>query len=210
MSYISMSSVSESSTATTQFQFSLPFSLLSVSPALSALHASRVQRLYPIESVHLSPSNCSKCGAYLLDGGGTVNLPRVRTRRRTSTSEKECTRVYRKTCYICGASVDVPFSPTGAKLFSRVKTSSLKEKAIISHQNHGSPQSAPIFPRPENPYHNSNPLNVKKPSRPGTQSRPQKKTGLQEMLARKRETDKRSDKQKQHPHNGLAAFLNTL
>ncbi|KAH7920175.1 hypothetical protein BV22DRAFT_982311, partial [Leucogyrophana mollusca] len=208
-------------TATTKFQFSLPFALLPVSPALSALHASRVHRLHPTEAIHLNSSHCSKCGRYLLDGDGTVTLKRTLKRKRKAGGVTESQRVYRKTCRACGTSVDVPFISTGSKQFPRVKSPGVTTTPVIGKptmvQSQITSRDIPTSPFPGTPRHSSTPPVAQVPPKltagpPSVSSkgRPKKKAGLQEMLERNRQMEKQSEKKKRDGQSSLAAFLTGL
>src|ERR1700733_14537787 len=114
---------------TTQYQLSLPFVLLSASPPLAALHATRARILHPTESASLDSTHCIKCGSYLLNGDGAVSIVRPSKGRRSS---ERLRRVIRRTCGICGFSHDTPIDSSSDYLFPRIRKNTISSDTTIS------------------------------------------------------------------------------
>lgn len=93
---------------TVNYQLSLPLILLPASPALAALHATRVRVLHPTESAFLDSTHCIKCGSYCTG--------------RTSKTRKLSQgggRVMTRTCEACGFRHETPVDRGNARLFTR-------------------------------------------------------------------------------------------
>jgi hypothetical protein len=103
--------------ATSKFRVRLSSVIYPVSPSLAALHATRSRLLHhpgPDADV-LKDTNCTKCGAYLLDGTGSVRIVRKTRRSRTEHSMKgpqPYVRVIRRSCGMCGCEEDLPLNVT--------------------------------------------------------------------------------------------------
>ncbi|KIJ20072.1 hypothetical protein PAXINDRAFT_96340 [Paxillus involutus ATCC 200175] len=105
-----MNSTSESAVSTTKYRLSLPFALHSISPALSALHATRASVLHPELSSILHPSHCAKCGAYYFSGDGSSHVfgrlekkTKKKKRKRASAGRKNLQII----CPTCGCFTDL-------------------------------------------------------------------------------------------------------
>lgn len=196
---------------TSKYQLSLPFALLSASPSLAALHATRARILHPTESASLDSTHCIKCGSYLLNGDGAVSIMRPSKGRRSSERVR---RVIRRTCGICGSSHDIPIDSSSDSLFPRIRKNITaistpttryqpSEEALeTSKRSLSPPQSSSVG------SHNA------KPTVPSAQrrskSRAKQKSGLQDMLSRNKEKLAKQDKVEGEGQGGLTAFLSGL
>ena len=98
---------------TAKFRVQIPCVLQSISPSLAALHATRARLLHHPgpETDVLKDTNCTKCGAYLLDGTGSI-----RTIRKTRSFKGKqrpkgplpYARFLRRSCRYCGCEEDLP------------------------------------------------------------------------------------------------------
>lgn len=99
--------------STSKFRAQLPLAIHPVSPTLAALHATRARLLHhpgPDTDV-LKDTNCTKCGAYLLDGTGSIRTVRKTRKSRTKKGPKTSqpyVRVLRRSCGMCGCEEDLP------------------------------------------------------------------------------------------------------
>ncbi|KAG1752730.1 uncharacterized protein EDB91DRAFT_532914 [Suillus paluster] len=201
------------SAVTTKFQTALPFALLSISPSLSALHASRARSLYPGEFDSSSATYCLRCGSYLLAADGSLELRRPRRRRKVADKKSNALKI---TCHRCGfisyssidrreASRQLPKSEptTGDKILppSPIPSESILDRKQENERITSSSRSSVSV--------GSSPM--AHPTRGSTPVLPKKKTILQEMLARNREKEAVRTKSQQKPsQNGLASFLSSL
>ncbi|KII95140.1 hypothetical protein PLICRDRAFT_169820 [Plicaturopsis crispa FD-325 SS-3] len=208
-----------SATATAKFQLNIPATLLSASPGLSALHASRFRSINTTDAALLDQTHCASCGVFDAGSTSSVRTARPKKRRRQSTS-----REMLKTCGVCGYETRMPLETGNAALFPRTKktrhaataTASLSvPRSVVPSVAAATPAttmaptpSQPSFPSPDRRSSSVNPAD------PGPRSgtRPKKKSGLQNMLARNREKAAAEQKGSKEgaPSSGLAAFLSGL
>ncbi|KAF8558772.1 hypothetical protein OG21DRAFT_1481093 [Imleria badia] len=189
--------------ATIRYRLNLPHALHPISPALSALHASRVAALHPEISAVLSPSHCPKCGTYHFSGDHPSYLvgPSTRKKRRRATHPKTLQR----RCHLCGFSIDarttasldqssVPV-PSGV---SRMGTVPATQRTKEIAQEPPTVQTTKCTPVPR-------PQSRPKPSHTKTST-------LKNMLSRERQREEvvKSHKRRKEGHEGLAAFLKEL
>ncbi|KAK7470572.1 hypothetical protein VKT23_001996 [Stygiomarasmius scandens] len=173
----------------TKFHTALPFSLYSVSPALSALHVTRIRR----ESPETPLDACARCGTLLRHGSST--------RIARGTHRKRCLQ---SKCNACGWMNEQPIAAGNESLFSK-----RNPNAPVQHQI-SAPSREVVISRVEKVQ---TVPDIKSPviPNPGPKSkpRPKKKAGLQEMLARNRLKEEK-EKQTNQKSSGLAAFLDGL
>ncbi|KAG1815474.1 uncharacterized protein BJ212DRAFT_1481253 [Suillus subaureus] len=182
------------SPVTTKFQAALPFALLSISPSLAALHASRARSLYPEEFDSSSTTNCLRCGSYLLAADGSIELRRPR-RRKVADKKLNAIKI---TCHRCGFISYTSFDrretfpqskpTTGAQL----SLPSLVPPVSVSSQSEHKPkeESIPSSSRSSVPVGSSPVTHSTRGTTPNLHTKPKKKTtALQEMLARNREKE---------------------
>lgn len=185
---------------TAEYQSTLPFTLIHVSPGLAALHATRYRLLYPSDPSPLQATHCSKCGSFLLSGQGEVRVKRV-TRAKRGTPF----RVLRRTCQTCGSHDDLPLERGNAALYP-------KRKRVASLGQGNQPMVSRTLVPDESPA--ATPLPKLPPSSSTTstlpKARPKKKSGLQAMLARNREREEKEKQERQSISGGLAAYLAEL
>lgn len=106
--------------ATTKFQFALPYVLSSVSPGLAALHAIRAQRAHDVDISYNSP-RCPRCGASFLHGAGTIRIIRAKksTKRHHGAAQpRSASRLLRYSCAICGSDEDIAVDSSSADVLS--------------------------------------------------------------------------------------------
>lgn len=170
--------------STIKFRQALPYALFPASPALAALHAHRARLLHP-DYAPPHPTSCLRCGSLL------VQQPR-------SFVNKKSTRIHRSSCRICRGATDTPLPKAAFPPTRRHRTIPAQSPLTIT-------QPIPSIPPPKSP--------PKPPSPVPSKSRPKKKSGLQNLLARNRENEEK-ERQKQKQNNtqlgGLAAFLSDL
>lgn len=138
--------------ATSKFQFSLPYALQSLSPALAALHTTRARLLnHPnLPGDTFTTTHCSRCGTYLLDGESSVRIIRKtggvhgKINGRAAASY---TRILRRSCNVCKHEEDVPIDNGNAGLFPKVRRRKAGEKSIDSIPREPLPQ----VPQSKNP-----------------------------------------------------------
>ncbi|KAG1866555.1 hypothetical protein DFJ58DRAFT_862470 [Suillus subalutaceus] len=205
------------SPVTTKFQTALPFALLSISPGLAALHASRVRSLYPDEFDSSSATNCLRCGSYLLAADGSIELRRPKKRRKVADKKLNAIKITcHRCCFISYTSFDrretFPQSKptTGAQLSL---PSPVPLVSVSSRSEHKPKEELiPSSSRFSVPVGSSPVAHSTRGTTPNLHTKPKKKTtALQEMLARNREKEAaRTQSQQKPPPSGLASFLNSL
>lgn len=205
------------STVTTKFQTALPFALLSISPSLASLHASRARSLYPEESDSSSAMNCLRCGSYLFAADGSVELRRPRKRRKVADKKSNAIKT---TCHRCGFISYTSFDKR--ETFPRSKPATGAELSFpssvlsvpVSSQSERKPKNEliPSSSRSSVPVGLSPVAHLTRGTTPDLHTKPKKKTTvLQEMLARNREKEAvRAKSQQKSPPSGLASFLSSL
>ncbi|THV08490.1 hypothetical protein K435DRAFT_12752 [Dendrothele bispora CBS 962.96] len=188
---------------TTKFQNALPFALLGVSPALSALHVTRIRR----SSSNLLPTDaCAKCGTLLRYGGSTTRIVRKAKTSRTRYLQSKCSH--------CGWTNQKPINSGNEYMFSK------RERTVTPKQPLPTPATSKEIELPlSSKTEKSVSAHVPAKTLPETsdsqnaasksKSRPKKKTGLQEMLARNRLKEEK-EKQAGQKSSNLAAFLDGL
>lgn len=210
----------ESSQITIQYRLNIPHALHSVSPSLSALHASRAAALHPEISAVLHPSHCPKCGTYHFSGDHPTYLvgPSMTKKRRRATSSHP--KALLRRCHLCGFSIDARTSP------------SLSHSSVPIQLPSGSSKSetVPTVPPTKEIGQESPPIDIPRPvvetvptticapvpPLPGRQSHPKsshtKTPALRDMLSRDRQREDvvKARKKRKEGHEGLAAFLKEL
>lgn len=205
---------------TIQYRLNIPCALHSISPALSALHASRVAALHPETSAMLHPSHCPKCGTYRFSGDHPTYLvdPSTRKKRRRATPSRP--KALQRRCHVCGFSIDAPISP------------SIDHSSVSIQLPRGSPKSetVPTIQQTKETGQESPPIDILRtvagtsptsicvpvPPLPGRQSHPKssntKKSALRDMLSRDRQREEvvKAHRGRKEGHEGLAAFLKKL
>ncbi|KIK95580.1 hypothetical protein PAXRUDRAFT_826852 [Paxillus rubicundulus Ve08.2h10] len=231
-----MDSTSEWAVSTTKYRLNLPFALHSISPALSALHATRASVLHPELSSILYPSHCAKCGAYYFSGDASSHV--FARLEKTKTKKKMRKRIpsgwggQQRVCHTCGFftrlrsdRVEPTFSPhsnipqssvsvQSPSASSSVETTSTR--ILFSTMKTLSPEpSVSLNPMvgnlPEISTRGSPPPFPKQLPRP--RSRRTKTTStLQDLLAhnRRRDEARKAHGKTKDSHGGLAAFLKDL
>ncbi|KAI9574471.1 hypothetical protein HD554DRAFT_41626 [Boletus coccyginus] len=206
-----MSSGTEWPSATVQYRLDLPHALHSVSPSLSALHASRAVALHPETSTVLHHSHCPKCGTYRFSGDHPSYLADPPTRRKRRRASSSHSIALQRRCRLCGFSIDARTSPSldysslpvqlpSAPTIARTKEAG-QEQPPSSRPTAGTVGTAKCAPIPPLPGRQPHP----KPSHMKTST-------LKDMLSRDRQKEEimKSRKKGKEGHEGLAAFLKEL
>lgn len=172
----------------------IAFHLQSLSPALAALHVHRARRLQP-EDGTFDESHCTKCGFFYLDGSSST---------RTESSKNKRTRskqwILKRTCSNCGFVQRLPLEPGNAAFFpKRPKNSDIVKQTTQPPIIVDQPATVLPSPRDVTPSQSSKPTSLLKNRK--------KKSGLQEMLARKRQEEQKTSKPQS---GGLSSFLGSL
>ncbi|KDR83685.1 hypothetical protein GALMADRAFT_133107 [Galerina marginata CBS 339.88] len=178
--------------ATFKFQQALPFALLPVSTQLAALHTART----PSQSF---PYSCSRCGSELTTS----------TRVKRSGHNTHPLRSISATCYACGGVSSILVDRGNATNFPARRK--LDSRAIPLQHMLQEPVTPLLSPSREGPA--DRPTSAKSPTErlmQGAQFKSKKKSGLQEMLQRNREQEKKRTKAEDKKPAGLSAFLSTL
>ncbi|KIJ70508.1 hypothetical protein HYDPIDRAFT_105257 [Hydnomerulius pinastri MD-312] len=227
-----MSSSSDLAVATTKYQLSLPLALHSISPSLSALHATRACTLHQEASGIFRSTHCAKCGSYYFSGDGPSYLSRRKKKGKQPRGVTSVPKIFQRTCHSCG--------------FSANSTTDYVEPSLLSHATIAQPStsaqppgaSGAATPTPIPPPltkipqesesliradviinattpKNGAPASLQTPSKQSSHlktNRTKKPSTLQEMLARDRRREETSKAQKKTNDNqgGLAAFLQGL
>ncbi|CAA7259817.1 unnamed protein product [Cyclocybe aegerita] len=177
---------------TAKFAHALPFTLFSVSPQLAALHN--------VRTGNQSPHSCPRCGSEL-----AASTRLVRTRSSTCSGPSRAVSV---SCSACGARSSISVENGNASSFPSRKRKSPASPSVVSLSS----ATPPPVVQPPAP----SPSTLVKPSkgRPATSpqhtSKSKTKPGLQEMLKRNREKEKKRAKTEESKTTGLSAFLSTL
>ncbi|KAF9222022.1 hypothetical protein BS17DRAFT_784320 [Gyrodon lividus] len=229
-----MNSTSEWPVSTTKYRLSLPFALQSISPALSALHATRAATLHPEVSSILHSSHCTKCGAYHFSGNGPSHLFGQQERKKRKRGVSSGPKALQRICPTCGFTdqrinvvnhhdVEPTLSPhstilqssisaqlPSASLTTSIRTSTSKKKP--RQQSEPSGNLHPIVGTSSEIPPRASPQPFPKQLPRLKTSHTKKASTLQDMLARDR---RRDDAQKAHKrtkdnHGGLVAFLKDL
>lgn len=173
--------------ATAKFAQALPFALAPVSTQLAALHTVRSQQ----------PYSCTRCGSQL--------ALRVRSGRQSRGSA----RAISTTCLVCGgvSNTTVQEGNAAASFPSRKRRRVAEAELDLSQskvqeQLLRAPAPAIETPSPSSPT-------ITHPAQT-SQIKSKKKSGLQEMLQRNREKEKKRTQTDQATPAGLSAFLSTL
>ncbi|KAL4081696.1 hypothetical protein V8B97DRAFT_81281 [Scleroderma yunnanense] len=208
-----MNPAEQSVRATKRYQMSLPYTLLSVSPSLAALHVSRFRNLYPETADILDCSHCKQCGAYVFDGQGSTHIMRQKRKNKRSKSPSPLQRVCRRACHMCGFTVDTPFSSTAPSPSRPPPTddpetlkTDMSRLESLNSSKHGTPSTSKPIPAlsPASQSTRQPPSNVKK-------SKPKMTRTLQDMLEHDRRREEvRKARSVNENQGGLAAFLKDL
>lgn len=181
--------------ATLKFRHSLPYAIFPASPPLAALHAARARSLHS-HDLPQDPLSCSRCGS-LLSLQHSVTL----------VNKKRSNRIYRRSCYICGTSINSLLPKTVFPPTHKHGTITALPPISIAQPPPQTITQSELTPN----------LNPRSPSSPQptatTRSRPKKKSGLHQLLARNRENEEKErqrQKQSDSQFRGLAAFLSDL
>jgi len=182
---------------TANYQLSLPFALLSASPSLAALHATRARILHPTKSAFLDSTHCINCGFYFTHAD--IQRP---------TWKSSSQRVMKRTCRACGFRHEIPVDSGNAGLFPSTRQLQLSLHPL-SEKTHPKPEASSL------PLSSSSvgSHRIARPSPtlpPVSKSRAKKKSGLQDMLSRNREKEAKQREAKNEELGGLAAFLSGL
>ncbi|KAN0097251.1 hypothetical protein V8E55_001697 [Tylopilus felleus] len=187
--------------ATVQYRLNLPHALHSISPAISALHISRVMALHPEISAVLHPSHCPKCGTYHFSGDHPSSLvgPSKKKKRRRATSSRS--KSLQRRCRLCGFSIDARASPSHdhASMPNIPRAKEIGQDTPPGHVSR--PTAGTVQTTERAPVPPSHP----KPSHTKTST-------LKDMLSRDRQREEvvKSQKKKKEGREGLAAFLKEL
>lgn len=204
-----MNSGTEWSTTTIQYRLNLPRALHSISPALSALHATRAATLHPEASAILHPSHCPKCGTYYFSGDHSTYLvgPSSRKKRKRATSSR--TRSRQRRCHLCGFSTDACTNPSPNHSSVPIQLPSGSSKSEIPRAKEIGQESPPNTDIPRL-------AGAPVPPSTGRQSQPKpchtKTSTLKDMLSRDRQREQvvKAHKKGKEGHEGLTAFLKEL
>lgn len=196
----------------------LPLTLQSISPVLSAFHINRARRRLrsgggeedderdqPIYD--LADTHCPGCRRFQLDGSADTRLVRDNKHHRGSSSV-----ILQKTCGSCGFTRRTPLVKPGADVFQNRRTRNRQNRNLklpgTTTEAEGKTQSAARAQSPP-----ITPVTVTQPSQETSTSDRSKKlknrkarSGLQEMLERKR----KQDQIKSTGTSNLASFLQKL
>ena len=211
------SSSTPESLITSRFQLNVARALNPVAPSLAALHINRARSLqeqYLGTCDNLALSHCANCGAFLLDGTGSMRIIRhARTKRRPKREGQSSrpVRALHMLCSVCGHEGEVPVETDNASIHLPITKKEVDAIVPIS----GSSNVALPIEQSESKTILRNPQSRGAPSpasafhpAPRPKVRPKKSTGLQDMLARNRQREEQ-DKKKQ-TGSGLSAFLDGL
>ncbi|KAK1236640.1 hypothetical protein PQX77_000192 [Marasmius sp. AFHP31] len=220
--------MADSDPATKKFQTAFP-TLLGLTPQLAALHNSRALKHRSETAVDAPFDVCSQCGAFLYCqthfGNEACQSTTRLLRTKSAQAEKQrANRVVQNTCGNCGWLTERVVENGNAALFPRRKrgrtsttrtslTSSDVKPTILPPVTHQDDQIAPSIPSGPKPLSQQSSSITPAPSSQASRSRPKKKSGLQEMLARNREKEekqKQSASAQKSQNSGLAAFLSGL
>jgi RNase P subunit RPR2 len=194
----------------------LPFTLHQISPALSAIHVNRARHRARSGGEEgdkererlggdLADTHCLGCGRFQLDGSADTRLVRDNKPRSSAV-------ILQKACRSCGFTRRTPLVKGGAAAFQNQR----KRKRQHSNLKPPEPQGE-MEGKTQSAARTQSPPSVKRPAAQAqnptaSTSDGQKKsknrkarTGLQEMLERKRQQD-----QAKSTGTSLASFLQTL
>ena len=193
--------------------FVLPLTLQPISPVLSAIHVNRArhrprsggeggeeERERPVDD--LGDTHCIRCGRFQLDGSADTRLVRDNKHRSSAA-------ILQKICRSCGFTRRTPLVKGGAAAFQNQRKRNRQNPnlnspgAQMEMEGKSQPQSPPITPITQQ-------TQVQKPtdSAPGGSKKSKNRkarSGLQEMLERKRKND-----QMKSTGTPLASFLQGL
>ncbi|KAI0774256.1 hypothetical protein C8Q74DRAFT_1368754 [Fomes fomentarius] len=96
---------------TARFQLAIPSLLASISPSLSALHATRAHSLYPADAA-LAGTHCVRCGYPLIPSNSHTRS--IRKKGKRSHGQSTIVRALRRSCRNCGHDEDVPVAVADA------------------------------------------------------------------------------------------------
>lgn len=210
------------SSLTDEFRRVLPFALYSASPKLSALHATR-RKLIALKSTTpdsniASTSSCPKCGVLRLTRRCTSRTPlRTSGGSRASKDPNDLKVLPRgtATCANCGSTYQATSTakhPTpSVRHMKRRRSRAINNEIDIDSSTSETPAGArPIETNPISTTANSSARPSAQPANPtegpARKSRPKKRVGLQEVLARNRSQKEKSAAEAKH-RAGLADFL---
>jgi len=172
--------------ATAKFAQALPFALAPVSAQLAALHTARTRSQQPY--------SCTRCGSQL--------TLRVRSGRQSRGSA----RAISTTCSVCGGVSNTAVQEgNAAASFPSRKRRRVTEPDLNLSQTKVQEQ----LPQVPAPVVETAPT-ITHPAQASQPIKPKKKPGLQEMLQRNREKEKKRAQTDQAKPAGLSAFLSTL
>ena len=209
------------SSLTDEFRRVLPFALYSASPKLSALHATR-RKLIALKSTTpdsniASTSSCPKCGVLRLTRRCTSRTP-LRTGGSRASKDPNDLKVSPRgtaTCANCGSTYQATSTakhPTpSVRHMKRRRSRAINNEIDIDSSTSETPAGArPIETNPISTTANSSARPSAQPANPtegpARKSRPKKRVGLQEVLARNRSQKEKSAAEAKH-RAGLADFL---
>ncbi|TFK23255.1 hypothetical protein FA15DRAFT_670645 [Coprinopsis marcescibilis] len=191
-----------------RFTQAIPYLLLPISPALSAIHCSKSRRQLS-SSCPQDPAICSVCGYYLHIG---TSQSRVMSRRNYSKRK----RVLQTTCIACESIQITPLDKTTpchpSKRIPEPEDGERTQPTPQPKDNHSeslpAPQSAGENVPAVGPAATASRVG---PSDKASKAKARpKKSGLQAMLSRSREQEEKRIKSSQRDEGGLSAFLGTL
>ena len=191
-------------------QLVLPLALQSVSPALSAFHINRARRRIRSggeeveKEADLADTHCQRCRRFQLDGSADTRLVRDNKHRPSASV------ILQKTCRSCGFTRRTPLVKDGAALFPNRRKRNRQNRNLnppgTKMEVEGKTQSAARTQSPPAAQTSQ----VREPTA-STSDGPKKpknrkaRSGLQEMLERKRKQD-----QAKSTGTSLTSFLQEL
>ncbi|KAH7887689.1 hypothetical protein F5I97DRAFT_1862130 [Phlebopus sp. FC_14] len=197
---------------TTKYRLNLPFALHSVSPSLSALHATRALTHHP-ETFALRSTHCPKCGIYLFHGVGQTQLGIVRRKKkkRLDSGVYSVQKAFQRTCHACGASISCESSTPAvdqnvpaARVKSDVTPSTTPSTNQTTLQTEPPIRPGQVGPNPASTSHLSSKNTRQKTAR-------RKASTLRDMLAHERSKAETSKARKMtDSQGGLVSFLQNL
>lgn len=221
-----------STTVTNKHRQAFTLALRNVSPSFAALHASRL-RLRPESEDHragvqtppLTTLTCLRCG-YTSVHVRIVRLKQTQQKRRQNQNQASShvipqdtlARVIQRTCTTCAFVERIPVPRGAAVVFGKTPR---RTKAVVdgSRAASSSDTNAVVIqgaPTPSTGSGSPSPWQSPQPQiqHPKKTSRPKKKSGLHDLLARNRQRQQHHDRDREMDGDaagsGLASFLSGL
>lgn len=215
--------------ATTKHQLALPY-VLAFAPGLAATHAVRARKRHPAspDDPPILPAHCPRCGSSLISGASQLRIRRDPSHTHAQAGGHKPSgasapaahpRYVQQCCGACGHVKKTRLESIATLSRSDTVPAALAESPLLqSLRSDAAPAPArepSLDHRPERrigPSSDSPPAiaaSSVSSAKAVSKSRPKKRSGLQDLLARNREKQEQ-EKQGKSPGGGLAAFLSGL